>query len=555
MEKKIAGKDISEMDETKFPPCIAERANFMCPTSIKRFVSHPYTNTNDLYKDFQPTPFVLPSYSLAAVPFRWMMKNSKNGTSEVAEEFEISSYDPEVEPDLGFSTTWVQDKRNQEVLLQTFFSAIKPEKSLCFIYAKHVPLIDNVDRVLIGVGRVLKIEQPVEYKYKEPRTSKQKSVIWETIVHHSIRENFSDGFILPYQKILEKTKNDSSVDLTSFVAYAPNREEFSYASEHVSHSSAIDALLSLAGALKRAESFLGIDYSSRLKWIDDRMSEIWKMRGPYPGIGAVLTAFGIEGGTHLAWEIAQKIESGHKNPLEADPWALVDKMFKKSSDVLSKEQARKVGKTLQETWKGLSETRKDYLKLLSRIEIDNEQAKVFYDEASREEQGAQQSDSDFINNPYLFYETSRLLHSDYVIDFRTVDKGMIPDKPVIDKFPLPEPSCISELVDKRRVRALVISQLEKAGQEGHSLLPSSLAISKIKDFDIKPQCPVTGDIMTTIEPFFESEVCVDSNKSGKTYQLKRLFNIKEIISEYVNKRLSGKRHVVEADWDKLLEKN
>lgn len=132
-EKKISGEDMSEMDEAKFPPCISERVNFMSPASIKRLVSHPYSDTNELYQDFKPTPLVLPPYSFAAIPFRWMMKKSKDSSSEVAEELEISAYDPDIEPDLGFPTTWVQDKRNQEVLLQTFFSAIKPEKSLCFI--------------------------------------------------------------------------------------------------------------------------------------------------------------------------------------------------------------------------------------------------------------------------------------------------------------------------------------------------------------------------------------------------------------------------------------
>lgn len=436
LEKKCAGLPLCELAESQYPACIAERANFMCSTEIKRHVLHPYSMSHDLYKDFQPTPFVIPPYSFAAVPFRWMMKESRSNISLVADEYGISEFDPSLEPDLGFSTRWVQDKHNQEILLHAFFSAIQPEKSLCFVYAKHVPLVDRVDRILIGVGRVQKVGAQIEYRYAQPRTSKRRSVIWETVVHHSIREDGSDGFLLPYQQVLAKAADDPTIDLSSFVAFAPNWEEFSYASEHISHSSAIDALLSLAGALKHIGHFLAIDYALQLRWIDDRMSELWNMRGPYPGLGSVLTAFGIEQGNLVAWEIAKKIDSEYKNPLDVDPWMIVEKMFENPAAVLSIELAKKIGKTLQDTWKRLPSIRKEYLQLLSRMEITNDQATLFFDEANRREHGIELSDKAFIENPYLFFETSRLLPEKSIIDFRTVDKGLLPDNAIMDRFPL-----------------------------------------------------------------------------------------------------------------------
>lgn len=42
---------------------------------------------------------------------------------------------------MGFKTAWIQTKQNQLVMLDTFFSAVRPQKSLCFIYAKRVPLV------------------------------------------------------------------------------------------------------------------------------------------------------------------------------------------------------------------------------------------------------------------------------------------------------------------------------------------------------------------------------------------------------------------------------
>jgi hypothetical protein len=44
-------------------------------------------------------------------------------------------YDAAREPELPFDTSWIQDKRNQLVMLDTFFGALKPEGSLCVFYA------------------------------------------------------------------------------------------------------------------------------------------------------------------------------------------------------------------------------------------------------------------------------------------------------------------------------------------------------------------------------------------------------------------------------------
>jgi hypothetical protein len=52
---------------------------------------------------------------------------------------------------MGFNTGWVQLKKNQLVMLDTFFSAIEAGESLCFLYAKDTPLANDVRRVIIGV--------------------------------------------------------------------------------------------------------------------------------------------------------------------------------------------------------------------------------------------------------------------------------------------------------------------------------------------------------------------------------------------------------------------
>lgn len=101
-------------------------------------------------------------------------------------------YDINREPDLQFSTTWVQDYHNQKALLDCFFEHVEPINSLCFIYAKDVPFVETSGRVLIGVGRVKHISDGVEYEYEAKGSI--RSMLWEHMIQHSIRPDFSDGF-------------------------------------------------------------------------------------------------------------------------------------------------------------------------------------------------------------------------------------------------------------------------------------------------------------------------------------------------------------------------
>lgn len=553
-EQACCGKYISELAEKDHPPCLMERGCFMSPKEIVRHVNHPYKKRdNPLYSDFLNTQYVIPPYTIPAVPFRWTMKNDDD-TSDIAKEYEIETYSPDYEPareDLGFSTIWVQDKRNQEALLKTFFKAIVPEHSLCFIYAKHVPFSENVGRYLIGVGRVTKVQDQLEYDYEKPRKNKTKSVIWETIVHHTIREDAKDGFLLPYHDLMGKAASDSAIQMSDYVVHAPSWNEYSYASEHISHSTAIDSLLLLSSTLKKMGDVLGKDYQAQIAWVDDRLSEIWKMRGAYPGLGAVLKAFGIESGNHVAWSLAGYIEKAAKgDPLAIDPWTVVDEMFADPAKILSKEHAKKISKTLKDTWKSLPPERRSFLKLLSRMEINNEQAALFFESASREENGITHKDADFIENPYLFFEAGRYLLEP--LEFRTVDKAMLPEKIIRDRFPLAEPSLIAEQVDRRRVRALAIQLLEEAADNGNSLFPATFIVSRIKEYPVQPPCPVTGDIMSAIEPFFKNEIKCETNNDSKTYQLQRLSDVKDRINEFITKRKAAKRLTVDANWETIL---
>ena len=183
-----------DSENGKLPACANERGGFMSPQGYTRRVNHPYSKTEPLYQHFRETRFYHEPYSAAAVPFAWLMKDKDDQIPACAHRYKIN-FQPNYEPALSFSTHWVQERRNQLMMLDTFFGAIKPEESLIFFYAKRTPLSDDPRRVIVGIGRVLKVGEAVEYQYAaEAAKGDMRCVLWERNVHHSIRPGIKGRF-------------------------------------------------------------------------------------------------------------------------------------------------------------------------------------------------------------------------------------------------------------------------------------------------------------------------------------------------------------------------
>ena len=550
LENSLAGKPWENVEETNLPPCVSERGSFMSDKDFSRSIVHPYSKTSEAHKHMIPTPYRLPSYSAACLPFSWMLKDLAR---EKAESLELG-FKPELEDraheTMGFKTNWVQTKHNQLVMLDTFFSAVVPRKSLCFFYAKRVPLVEENRRVMIGVGWVEHVGEPVEYMYKSK--GKLESILWERAIQHSIRPKFKDGFLFPYHEVLEHLKENPDKNPADFVAFAPDEHfwSFSYASEHVTNDGAIAALLSCNKALQHIQKVVNGSWDKVQQWIDRRLNELWKMRGPYPGLGAALHAFGVPNANLLALEI----ENLKLKEAGGDPWVFIDSLLRKKSKA-PKELARLLTPTICRKWDALPEERRTLLKLLSRFELSNDQAACYYvsEDKRRSDFRIQITDSQAIENPYLLFEADRL--TDDPVPLPVVDRGIFPDQILRDKFPLPEPTRVEDPLDERRVRAFTIRQLERAANSGHTLLSREDVIRQIRELEIQPPCPVDNDMMVLAEKMFSPEILNITMKDGKTaYQLKRLHETGGIIRDAVLKRLKGKRHHASINWRANLDK-
>ncbi|MBF0234624.1 MAG: AAA family ATPase [Desulfamplus sp.] len=549
-ENQYAGESWEKLDEDKYPPCVSERGGFMASFEFTRKISHPYVEMQSkAHTHLLPVLFRYPAYSAACVPFNWMLKNSaidKAKSLNLGFQIELEN---KVHETMGFSTNWVQTKENQLTMLDTFFSAIQPEQSLCFFYAKRIPFIENSGRVLIGVGRVKHVGNYVEYNYKN--NGPLKSILWERSIQHSIRPELKDGFLFPYQEIIKYLELNPEEDPLKYVAFAPEEhfDSFSFGSEHVSNDGAIASLLSCLKTIKKIASAVDGPWNGVEKWIDARLNELWKMRGTYPGMGSALNAFGIENGNLLAYEFEKKLPQIDNK----DPWILFDNLLKNPDDH-SLELKKFARKTICKKWADLNEERVALLKLLSRFELTNEKAVRYYVHEDKSYVAGPDRilDSEIIKNPYLIYEMDRTAVDP--VSLNIIDRGLFPDDVLRREYKLPEPSVVEDSTDERRVRAFIINQLEKAAANGHTLMPHSQIIREIRDLEVLPQCSIDGDMMAVVEKhLFPYVKRVEIANNIPAYQLAHLSEMGIKIKQTVEQRIKGKRHEGDIQWEDRLD--
>jgi len=467
--------------------------------------------------------------------------------TEIASEMKLP-YRHELEEEidrtasLKSSTPWVQHGYNQTVLLDTFFSAMRPGQSLAWIYAKETPLSDDPRRTIIGVGRVTSLGQLVPYVQEGDGFG---SVLWERVIGHSIRPHMQDGFILPYQEILANHR-ELGIDPADFSVVVPEEAttQFSYATEHVTHDTSLGLLLELHRTVDRMALLVSGSWDVVKRWLDDRIAEVWSARGPCPGLGAALKAFGLDEGVLLSYAVQNEISESE------DPWSLVDEWMRNPDT--NPEAAKRIGPTTSRMWAQLSDERRALLKLLSRFAITPEQATRFYQPSERKKAGIELADADIISNPYRLFEADRF--SNEPIAVHSVDRGTFPTDRVRNEHPLAEPSRVDETLDPRRVRALLIDVLEQRAHDGDSLCAQERIIQEIRDAGLDPPCPLSVDAMAICAEDLGPEVVTAQMADGThAYQLERLSSVRKLVRRQVERRRKSQPIAVEADWAKAID--
>lgn len=520
----------------------------MSPEPFTRTIRHPYVEQNaETHGQLQPTLLRYPAYSAAAVPYRWMLK--RNDEPEKKSATYDLGYDKTKEPSMGWDDNWIQERDNQLAMLDCFFGHVKPEVSLCVFYAKQVPFYEQNGRVVVGVGLVKHISEPVEYETNDRR--KLRAMAWEHMVQHSIRPDGTEGFLLPYHDAIQYSlEKDPSFDPAELAVIAPadRMVEFSYGSEHVSHDAAIRVLLDCELSIAKAKKIgIGRDHDAIRQWIHDQVARIQKLRGDYPGMGAALQAFGISKGHYVAAELTARATG------DVDPWELFERVINGAPGILSPtiaglipEQSKKLYLLLS---KATDTSRIDLLHLISRFEVSGDQAKQLYVQEERAAAKVNVSDAELLEDPYRFYTATR--GTLYPVHLATIDLGMFrtegnkPLRPVCTKP--------TDALDDRRIRAFTVQQLEAGTLRGHTLLPRDELVRQIRSLPITPECPINGDYYLLVEDSFTGLVEKRGMNDGSpAYQLTRLHQCGEVIRQAVDQRLKAPRIRTAINWETLL---
>lgn len=538
-------------------PCLSEGGFFMSPIDILRQVDHPYgANNNRTHAHFRPTLLTYRAFSFPARPFAWTMlkRTMPDGRDRMITDLVAKygiAYDSAREPRLGFQTNWVQDADNQRAIFSTFYGEVEVGRSLVVPYAKQVPFVEDNRRIVLGIGRVTSMTPPPEYA-RDPNAESGalRSILWETMIGHSIRDERKDGFLFPYHEMMEYAKDHPDFDMREVTVFAEDdfRDEFSYATEHLSYDAVISVLnqaIKVLGKVKQCIPDRG-NWDACIEWARERLNEVWQDRGAYPGLGAMLCAVGFTRGERMAKVVKARVQNpaGVKAALRD---ALADPKTYFPPNI-----AAHCGRTECQTILNLPNERRALFWLLSRMSLSVEQARVVFYPENRKPIG-DISDSDILENPYRLYEATRLSGDALSVPLKKVDMALYPLDALRMAFPIPSPSGLDCENDRRRVRAYAISCLEELSEKGHSVYPEANLIAEINALPVYPGCHVTSDIMFGMRVFMEEEIhfgeCQDRQQ---TYQLNRYFEIDEVIRNSVNRRLSGVRHNVSEDWMKKV---
>lgn len=560
-------RDGELINQDYLPPCVPEKGTFLSPHEFVRPLKHAWSDYNVLYKEYLPGDYHHKVYSFNAVPFAWMMKAKATVSdwekardpsifehrSAKAQQFELA-YDPELEEvvdeKLGFDgNTWVQHPQNQQLLLDSFFGALQERRSLIFFYAKETPLSESNERVIIGVAKVKHVGPLQHYKFK-PNYKGYRSYPWDRCVEHTLTPNLKDGFLMPYHELLEYNAN-GELDPHDFVAVATSFEEFSYASELVEHDTAIDCLLNMAEALKKSAVVLNKSFEKELKWIDTEISNLWDMRGPFPGMGAMLSALKMANGNTLAWEIEKFVEERDGDLFTTNPWTIFEESIAEPGRYLAEKGTRYFTTTLKMIWKSVPGRKKALVQLMSRMRLNNDQAVTLF-KNYHEMVGALDN---VLANPYLLYEKTRYRYPG-LISFNQLDKAVLPPPRIADVFPLPEPSALDSQLDERRMRAITVWVLEEAAAQGHSLLPFGDALERLEGKILDEEFPINEDLLMAYaeEVFFQQEIVVVTDGQQQFLKLKRLAEVKELIANRINKdRITSKSYEINENWKELVD--
>lgn len=537
-EETNKGKSYEQVGSIRMKSWITENAAFMSDNKLYLKMDHPYRKRNTEFKHFKETTFEMNPYSFLLRPFAWTLKDNANEKHKYYNFY----FDLEkTEQMLTWPSAWVSHGESQKGIFDYFFSGISPHESLIFPYYKQVPFIEDNRRVIGGIGNI--VSNIEIYEYESDGSSDEKNYIWETNAAHSIRVDGKEGFLMPYLEISEYAKKHPDFDVESVTLFEPVgfRSEFSYAAEWVSYDAAIDVLNQAKIVLKNIAKLQLKEANHewvnvQLEYVDNQLKSVWNQRGIFPGLGSILSAFGVRYGFDVAKHIDTSV-----NDLISELKLYFSGDKETGDEKLDNSLADK-----EDEFSGLlrDENKTRYFELLSRLNLSVEQAiyawgKLKIDVAK------------IIENPYLLYELTRKEKDEHQVTISQIDNAMFVNPLVENRYHLNKPTKMRTEGDKRRFRAMVIFVLAQAANQGHTLLSYYQIVNAINKLPLDQKTDFqTEKIEGVLEFLQEDELYVDVENAY--IKLKEYQDYKQVVVDIVNSRL-GSSLSSKQNWRKIID--
>ena len=541
-EESVAGSSFADLADFERLPCLSERGTFMSAAGYQVQKEHPYRFNRVLQGHLLPTEVSVPAYSFEAIPFRWLSRANVDDELWQATD----SYHPEREDAahavLGFKPGWLMDGRNQRAMLERFFDDVVPNESLVLVYLKHSPLQEqSTRRLLIGAAMVTSLALPP--MWNQSGAQPFDSSMWETIVTHSLRPSQHEGVLLPYQALMPLL--DSGVDVEAALAWAPEDAtvDFSYVTEHVSDDTAIAALNSLRAAAD-GMSALGVTIpASAVAWIDAQIERLWHLRGPAPGMAAVLSYLGVES-TH---RVVRRLAAEADWPMA--PWATAERAFT-VDEALALALSEHLPPSVGYTWRGLAESERRALQILSAMDLRYDQV----DQIMRGKSTYPIAADELVANPY--YAATCTYRSEFPVALTTVDQACFPATHVTWVNLVDGLAGMKDPGDERRVEALLVDVLERRAAAGDTLADEAQVLTEAAEMHLTRPCAVSKALVTAYGLDAQS---LDSRSiwsplvgavladGAPAYQLAYLRDVGDMITAQLKPRRDAKRFEIPFD--------
>lgn len=354
-------------------------------------------------------------------------------------------YKKDVTPVAGSTQTYDYNKRFNNA--KEYFAQFEEGKSLVFYYAGYSnPFSEGEEEnyVIVGVSRLKKMDS---FHFYENTTEeiKQKyagGFVWQKPITSMYPE---EGLCIPYWKYLHDEK------LSERLALKPvNRTPFKYGSREVTNDDAIEVIHQM---IEKIDVLIEIgdkteDWEKRKNWLNSVLNELWKERGPFPGMGSVLETLQLYGLIKPYIDITtdEERKNFHKQ--------LEDLLNGDTNVIAGIEYTDKKLKIIRRQFQMKEDIEKELLlHILPRFDLTAKQVRGIISE-NREDVSITATIDELIENPYIIFEQYVGEDSDDTIPFYKIDNGIIPS---------PEYG-LEELIDAgstERLRALCVDELTK----------------------------------------------------------------------------------------------